>query len=158
MQEKVNLSSPWILYYRKIEALFKKDPAVEVKINEDTNMIWLYVDGTEKADALTQLLPAERTFGNVTVKVMIIPTNLNDPSKLPLFQKAFEGNPALAYTQAGSGSIFDLNYVVFKCEVVQYHSDNIGGVDGLTSTLYEDIARDVFEDAQGIYFCTEPAE
>lgn len=157
MNEKVNLSSPWILFFREIEALFKEDPAVKVDYDEDTKNIKLYVEGAEKADALAQLLPAERTFGNVTVKVAVIPANLGEPSKLQLFQKAFEGNPALAYIHK-SGGIFDFDYVVFKAKVVQYESDNTGDVNGMTSTLYQDIAKDIFEDVPGIFFCTELAE
>ena len=158
MNEKVNLSSPWILFFREIEALFKEDPAVKVDYDEDAKTIKLYVEGAEKADSLAQLLPAERTFGNVTVKVAVIPANLGEPSKLQLFQKAFEGNPALAFIQGGSRGVFDFNYVVFKSKVVQFKSDDIGDVNGMTSTLYQDIAKDVFEDAPGIYFCTEIAE
>ena len=152
---KANVSSPWVLFFRKIEALFAEDPSVRVKYNAGTQTIQLYVTGPEKADAVTQLLPTERTFGNVTVKVEVIPSNLSEPSKLTLFKKAFDGNPALAYIKADGDSFFDLNYVVFRSKVVQYRSDNIGDVNGLTSTLYQDIAREVFEDANGIFFCTE---
>ena len=158
MRKFINLSAPWILFYREIEALFKEDPAVRVEYDEADQTIRLYVEGEEKADALAQLLPTVRTFGNVVVKVTVIPANLKSPSKLQLFQKAFEGNPALAFIQGGSSGVFDLNYVVFKSKVVQFKSDDIGDVNGLTSTLYQNIAKDLFEDVPGIYFCTEIAE
>lgn len=116
------------------------------------------MEGEEKADALAQLLPTVRTFGDVVVKVAVIPANLKGPSKLQLFQKAFEGNPALAFIQGGSSGVFDLNYVVFKSKVVQFKSDDVGDVNGLTSTLYQNIAKDLFEDVPGIFFCTEIAE
>ena len=158
MRKFINLSAPWVLFYREIEALFKEDPAVRVEYDEANQTIRLYVEGEEKADALAQLLPTVRTFGNVVVKVAVIPANLKGPSKLLLFQKAFEGNPALAFIQGGSSGVFDLNYVVFKSKVVQFKSDDIGDVNGLTSTLYQDIAKDLFEDVPGIFFCTEIAE
>ena len=161
MKETVNISSPWILYYREIEALFKEDPAVRVEYDGTTQTVKLYVEGTEKADALAQLLPAERTFGNVTVKVAVYPSNVGNPSKLQLFQKAFKGNPAFAFIQEGGSdafNVFDLNYVVFTCKVVQFFSDDLGDLNGLRSTLYQDIAKDIFEDVPGIFFCTEPAE
>lgn len=157
MEENVKLSSPWVLFYREIEALFKEDPAVKVEYDDETRTIKLFVEGAEKADALSQLLPTEKTFGNITVKVSVVPANLGTPSKLQLFQKAFESNPALAYIHESEG-IFDFNYVVFKAKVVQYKSDNAGDVNKLTSTLYQDIAKDVFEDMPGIFFCTEIAE
>ena len=155
---KTRLSSPWVLFYRKIEAFFREDRSVRVKYDSGTQTIKVFVTGQEKADALTQLLPTERTFGSVTVKVEVIPANLESPSKLVLFQKAFDGNPALAYIKAGGDSVFDLNYVVFRGRVVQYRSDDIGDVNGLTSTLYQDLARDIFEDAEGIFFCTEAVQ
>lgn len=155
--KNVKLSPPWIVFYEEIEALFREDPAVKVDYDGDTNEIKLYVEGAEKADALTQLLPAEKTFGNITVKVTVIPANMEGPSRLQLFQKAFEGNPAFVYIHESSG-IFDFDYVVFKAKVVQYESDNTGDLNGLTSTLYQDIAKDVFEDVSGVFFCTEPVE
>lgn len=158
MRKFINLSAPWVLFYREIEALFKEDPAVRVEYDEANQTIRLYVEGEEKADALAQLLPTVRTFGDVVVKVVVIPANLKGPSKLQLFQKAFEGNPALAFIQGGSSGVFDLNYVVFKSKVVQFKSDDIGDVNGLTSTLYQNIAKDLFEDVRGIFFCTEIAE
>ena len=33
-KEKVSLSSPWVLYYRKLQAFFEQDPDVEVKLEE----------------------------------------------------------------------------------------------------------------------------
>lgn len=158
MRKFINLSAPWVLFYREIEALFKEDPAVKVEYDEANQTIRLYVEGEEKADALAQLLPTVRTFGDVVVKVAVIPANLKGPSKLQLFQKAFEGNPALAFIQGCSSGVFDLNYVVFKSKVVQFKSDDIGDVNGLTSTLYQNIAKDLFEDVRGIFFCTEIAE
>ena len=156
IMENAKLAPPWIVFYEEIKALFREDPAVKVDYDEDTKAIRLYVEGAEKADALAQLLPTEKVFGNITVKVSVIPANLKSPSRLQLFQKAFEGNPAFAYIHESSG-VFDFNYVVFKAKVVQYESDNTGDLNGLTSTLYQDIAKDLF-DVPGVFFCTEPVK
>lgn len=152
---EAKLVSPWVLFCRKIEALFAEDPAVRVRYRASTQVIEVNVSGKEKADALKQLLPKKKTFGNVTVHIDVISSNLDSPSKLGLFRKAFDGNKALAYIREGGESVFDLNYIVFRGTVVQYRSDDIGDVNGLTSTLYQDLAKDIFEDAPGIYFCTE---
>ena len=157
MDDKIKLSSPWVRFYREIEALFKEDPEVEVRYVEEAQIIKLYVEGEEKAEAIAQLLLPQRTFGDVTVKVMVIPANLRASYMLDMFQKAFEGNPALTAIHP-SGGIFDFNYVVFKAKVVQFRSDDIGDMNGLTSTLYQDIAKDIFVDHPGIFFCTEPVE
>lgn len=152
----LDLSSPWIMFYRELEALFKEDPTVRPQYDEAEfgRTIRLYVDDPEKAEALSKLLPSEKTFGNVTVRIIVVPANTEVESLLNLFRKAFKGNPALACIHEASG-VFDFNYVVFQAKVVQFESDNIGDINGLTSTLYQDIAKDVFEDVSGIFFCTE---
>ena len=153
---KLGLSSPWVNFYREIEALFAKDPEVKVVFNEDDNDIKLYVDNLAKADALAQLLPVERTFGNVTVTVTVVPANKESASKIQLFRTAFEGNEAFSYTATAEGIYTNpISYVVFENEVVQYWNDDLSDINGLCSTLYQDIATNVFENHEGIYFCTD---
>jgi hypothetical protein len=48
-----------------------------------------------------------------------------------------------------------ITYVIFKKEVVQYYDDNLGDAHGNRTTLYEQIANQIFEDREGIYFCTD---
>lgn len=151
-----DLSAPWVMFYREIKALFEDDPAIRVEYNEDEYIIKLYVEGIEKADALTQLLPATKTFGNVSIQVQVIPANMQSGSNLELFQKAFEGNPAFSHTQVGGSYLTSLfSYVVFQKKVVQFFGDNLADANGLKSTLYQEIAKDVFGDIPGIYFCTD---
>ena len=147
-----------MIFYKEIDALFKEDPDVKVEYDKDANTIKLYVEDAEKADALAQLLPPEKTFGNITVRIMVIPANVSSPSKLQLFQKAFEGNPAFVSAQTAKDGLYELAYIVFQCKVVQFFSDDLGDLNGLKSTLYQDIAKDVFENVPGIFYCTEPAE
>lgn len=155
METNTKLSAPWITYYHEIEALFKNDPSVTTEFDEGDNVVKLYVEDEEKADALTELLPAEKTFGNVTLNVKVIPTNRLGATKASLFRKAFEGNAAFAFTQTFTGILSNpLTYVVFKKEVVQFWNDDLGDLNGLESTLYEDIARNVFGDVDGVCFCT----
>lgn len=149
------LVSPWVDYYRQLEALFGDDPDIMINYKEDDNIITLWVDGMEKADALAQLLPTEKTFGNVTIRIEVVPAN-TEPSKLELFRRAFEGNPAYSYALSIGGiASNDFNYLVFRNKVVQYPADNLNDINGNKSTLYENIARDVFDDPEGIMFCTD---
>ena len=166
MSEKRKLSSPWVRFYKEIEALFGKDPDIRIEtdetvncLEEETYVIRMYVAAPEKAEALTQLLPAEKKFGSVEVKLQVIPANAQYTMKLQLFQDALRGNPVFAYTAASGDAgcdVFDIGYVAFKPEVVQYFVDDLGSLGGLCTTLYQEIAKDVFEDVPGIYFCTEP--
>lgn len=156
---KLGLSSPWVNFYRELEALFAKDPEVKVVYDEEKNDVKLYVDNLAKADALAQLLPVERTFGNITITVTVIPANKEGASKIQLFRTAFEGNGAFNYTASAEGIFTNpIHYVVFANEVVQYFNDDLSDAHGVRSTLYQDIAEDVFENHESVYFCTNIPE
>lgn len=153
--KNLNLSSPWVVFYREIEKMFEKDNAIKIILDEDNHIIKLYVEGTDKAMALSRLLPTEKTFGNITVKVQVIPANNEDPTDEELFKMAFEGNNALAFVANGNNEITRGDtYVVFSKEVVQYYNDSLSDLNGICSTLYQDIAKDIFGTKTGLHFCT----
>ena len=123
--------------------------------------IHLYVDKQRKADALATLIPATVTFGNITLQINIVPANgaLSTTTGLTnaqLFENALEGNGAFAFVKWITG-IFsnNLTYVVFKNKVVQYFNDNLGDVYGNCNTLYQDIAKNIFGEIEGVYYCTD---
>lgn len=156
----LKLSSPWVVYYRKLNAFFTYDNEVNVVFDEEILSIKIYVNNDKKAVALSQLLPTEKKFGNVTLHITIIPANnalsLSDGIKETLYADAFEGNPVLSYTRTFKGLYNnDMTYIVFKNEVVQFYTDDLGDINGLESTLYELIAEDVFEKIDGVYYCTD---
>lgn len=155
----LKLSAPWVVYYREIEALFGTDPEITITIDEENYSVKLYVNNDEKAEALDKLLPTERTYGNVTVRTAVIPSNPLLEKKTSLFQTAFEGNPVFAFTKTNEGVFtIPLSYVVFKNRVVQFFADNLQDVNGNISTLYETIAKDVFGETDGLCFCTDTEE
>ncbi len=151
----MKLSAPWVNFYRELEALFAQDPEVRVVYEEETNEVKLFVENARKADALAQLLPAEKAFGNVTLKIAVIPANDEGVSKAELIAEAFDGNPALSYIQHVDAVIGSFDYAVFENKVVQYFNDDLSDLNGLKSTLYQDIAKDVFGEDAGVFFCTE---
>ena len=157
----LNLSSPWVIYYREVQALFAEDPSVHVVYDEWENHIKLYVDKGDKAEALELLLPKEKMFGDVTVKLSIIPANnadglFGDFNTGELYSIAFYGNSAYAFSKTITGVFTNnLTYVVFKKKVVQYYNDSLGDIYGQCSTLYQDIAKDVFGESEGLFFCTD---
>lgn len=156
----VKLSPPWAEFYQEINALFGDDPAINVSYDEEQYVVTLRVEDQNKADALEALLPKERTFGNVTVKVQVIPANRTQSSRLSLYQRAFEGNPVFsnAVSVPSSMAAFGAEYLVFKKKVVQYFVDDLGDVNGLRSTLYQEIAKDVFGEDAGVFFSTDCEE
>ena len=152
----MNLTAPWIVFCREIEALFNNDKDIVLKFDEESKEIKLFVKGEAKANALTKILPMTRTFGNVTVTVSVIPSNQGKTTTIRDFEVAFEGNPALAYTKEVErvvGGSHD--YIVFQNKVVQFFNDDISDINGYKSTLYQDIAKDVFGEINNISFCTE---
>lgn len=156
-KEKVNLSSPWVIYYRKLESFFELDPDVEVileGVEEYQPVIRLYVDNTRKADALQELLPNEKKFGNVKVPIIVIPSN-NTSSKLDLLKVALEGNEAVVDIETVPTVFDDITYIIFEKEVVQYFADDLGDLHGINSTLYQDLAKEIFGESSNIHFCTD---
>lgn len=156
---KLNLSSPWVIYYKEVNVFFEKDPDVKVLYDDDKNEIKLYVSDSDKAKALSELFPVEKAFGEVKLKITIIPANGASfgfrASNFPTIQAAFKNNPIVDKIETVSGLFgYDLHYVLFKKEVVQYFTDNLGDYNGYRSTLYENIARDIFGDTVGVFFCT----
>lgn len=48
-----------------------------------------------------------------------------------------------------------MTFIVFQNKVVQYWNDDLGDINGNCSTLYQTVAKDVFGDVEGIFFCTD---
>ena len=147
--------SPWVIYYRQIEAMFKKDPEVKVEYDDSNYTIKLLVNNNVKAEALRKILPAKKVFGNVEVSVIVIPANGVD-SHVKYIENAFKGNEAFSHTTtAGIYTSNPITYCSFKKEVVQYAADDLGSETGLASTLYQDIAKEIFDNMDGVFFCTD---
>lgn len=157
MTNHVKLSAPWTTFYREVEALFGEDPDIKIVFDENDLVIRLLVEDPDKADALTQLLPTEKNFGNVTVSLSVIPANKDvAPSKISLIKRAFHGNPAYHYSASAEGIFSNpIHYVVFANKVVQFFNDDLGDVNGNCSTLYQEIAKDVLGEGEGICYCTD---
>ena len=156
---RLKLSPPWDEYYRKINALFELDPDVRVLYDDEDYIIKLFVDNSEKATAIQNLLPATVPMGNITLKIEVIPANGfgAEIEKIEdILRTAFAWNPIVSniVVTSGMGS-FNAIYVVFVKKVVQYFNDNLTDIHGFRSTLYEDIAREIFSLGTGVYFCTD---
>ena len=152
----VKILSPWATYAHQIEAFFKKDDDVIVVYDNDIPKVSLYVRDEKKANALTRLLPVTKSFGNVDLKITVIPAN-KLMSNVDLFADALEGNEAFSRIVTVEDAFMSnpINYVLFEKEVVQYPTDDLGDANGLRSTLYQDMAKELFGEHKGIFFCTE---
>lgn len=155
---KTGMYSPWVVFVNQIKALFANDPDVDVEYHSDEQTINLYVADSDKADALMKIMPMSKKFGNITVYVRVIPANDNNGEYLAkCFETAFYGNDAFSHLTTVKDAFMSnpLSYCVFKKEVVQYPNDNIFDEHGVCSTLYQDLAHDIFGDVHGVFFCTD---
>lgn len=159
---RLKISPPWVTYVNKLQALFDGDPLIAFNIDYENMRVVLAGNNADKNAALLKLLPTEKKFGNVTLSIEVDGpvSNLAFPTPKSLFDTAFSGNPAYAYSicPADEGYyFFSLTYVVFKNCVVQFFNDNLNDCHGLISTLYQDIAAEIFEDANlhNVYYNTD---
>jgi len=51
-----------------------------------------------------------------------------------------------------------ITYVVFKPEIIQYYTDSLADARGICSTLNQEIAKDIFGEIPGVFFCTDLVE
>jgi hypothetical protein len=143
-----------------MKALFGQDPEIHIDFNDEDDELIMRVDNPTKAAALEELLPDAVEFGDVVLYITVVPGNATY-TKADLFRIAFTGNPAFSFMETVNDETFSFpaNYCVFKNEVVQFPADDLSSYYGVKSTLYEDIAEEVFDDMHdGIYFCTDLPE
>lgn len=166
---KVNLIAPWNEYYEELVAFFAEDPEVTILYDEEAKNIKVLVRGQNKAEALTYLLNSEVDFGEVKLLITVVPANevkkdikqffknANDGEDYKLeYRHALNGNELFSYTRTIENVMgFNAVFVVFQKKVVQYYNDNLGDLNGMKSTLAEEIARDIFVPHNGVFFCTD---
>ena len=161
---KFTLEAPWYTFRKKVNALFEQDPDItvgEIIESEDEKVDFLFdieVRNHEKFLALDRVFPKVKTFGNVTLGIVLYDEeNANGADdRVELYRTIFDGNPivkdvreAMDHTGTRHG------FVRFQPEVVQFFDDDISDFNGNWSGLAQDIAREVFADEMaGIHFCT----
>ena len=161
---KLNLSAPWVDYYDQVSALLGSDPLISVFLDEELYKLKIYVDDEIKASALDELLPNEKQWGEITLTIEVIPSNKEKVGLTFAHQGEFTDEELFAYVFAGNPLFkknihlefpFDITYVVFKKQIVQYYNDNLSDPHGITSTLAQNIAKEIFETPAGVFYCTD---
>lgn len=150
----IKLSAPWDEYYRKVEAMFKYDNEVHVVYYPEEYKIKVYVENQAKAEVLSLMLKPDVIFGEIALLIEVVPPNTILRSAGEAYEEAFKNNVAVEEVRVSTG-VFKATYIIFNKEVVQYFNDNMGSLYGLKSTLYEDIAREIFNDIPGVFYCTD---
>lgn len=154
---RLKLSPPWITYVNEIIALFDGDPEIAINFDNSVPSLVIATNNGDKAAALRKLLPEEKIFGKVVLRISVDgPTpNRAFVTNVELMEAAFSKNPAFSFVQAIDGIVVAFTYVVFKNTVVQFFNDNLDDIHGIVSTLYENIARDVFMEIPSVVYNTD---
>lgn len=75
---------------------------------------------------------------------------------IEMIKAALDGNGAVAQFYPIEGIFINkLLYVAFQKEVVQFFNDDISDIRGMCSTLYANIANEIFGRLNGVLFCTD---
>lgn len=141
--KKFDKSAPWYVHVHKLEQLFMSDEDVQVTFDEDSMTASLLVRGTDKADALERIVAHEVGCGNVTLKVVVVPDNDEEPTVEELLQRAFSGNELFSGTAVEELYGGTATYALFAPETVQFWCDNIGSCYGVETMTAKDVARAV---------------
>lgn len=160
---RLKILPPWTILIRKMEALLDGDPqiAFNVDFSGEHPAVILSCNNGDKVSALQLILPEKISFGNVVLKIVIdgTPSNIAFRSKVELFDTAFKGNPAYAYSVCPAEEGYQwigTTYVVFNNCVVQFAADNLNDCHGIISTLYQDIADEILigPATEGVFYNT----
>lgn len=149
--------------------MFRDDPDTTVVYENAVPKVIVTVNGTNKATAIAALLPTEKKIGNVTLYVEVTTSDgsplgeVSAPAeKAELFETAFKNNPAFSFTRCVDYAFITnkITYVVFANRVVQFFNDNLNDNFGNISTLYQEIAKDIFDPdiTNGVFYSTDIAK
>lgn len=161
---RLKLAPPWITYINKLQALFDGDPQIAFNVDWLAPSVTIACNNGLKNAGLLLLLPDEKSWGNITMPIRIDGPVANKTFTSPkeLFKTVFSGNPAFAdcISPVEDGYFYiGFCYVIFKNCVVQFFNDNLNDAHGLLSTLYQDIADEIFADASyninSVRYCTD---
>lgn len=169
-QIRMKLSPPWVTTVNMINAMFGEDKDINIIYNEDLQTVKIYVNNTDKANALGLILAWSITYGNITLNIHVVPPNEEKKVKeidwhntQLVYETAFKDNPVFSFAKTIQGLFNNkITYIVFKNKVVQFFNDDLNDIYGNMTTLYEDIAKELFKDDglvnKGVCFCTDLPE
>ena len=149
-EKKVGISAPWWTTYKKIKAIFEKDPEIEVSElvegdaegNNGYYFVTLSSDNKAKLEAIANLIKDEFKYGNVTLTVQYYYSG-SEEIDLSTFDTAFKGNPLYVQSyDAGMG----FTYAIFAKEIIQFFNDDLTDAYGNYNAIAADVISDLLVD------------
>ena len=157
MSKKIGLSSPIVVYVKKLQTFFAEDPDICVEYDEnDPDSVNITVGDPEKFYALSSVMESEVEFGNLHLSIYIWPADLSEDDKTEMFKKLFKDSSIVSSIDEikSEGTSNKFTYISFRNQVVKYWADNLGNPHGNAFTLFETVANDIFENHDGVFFTT----
>lgn len=151
------MMSPWDEYVQAAKSLFEDDPDVVVEdatlLESGDYRVVVRVHGDDKAESISELMPTELTYGNVTLYIDVVPDNEAELTVADHIRRAFAGNPLYIDVVEPTTSLttFGAVYVLFMPSCVQYYSDNLGSPYGAITVAVEEVARKVLNLPDGVF-------
>lgn len=165
--KKLKMSPPWDGYMNMLASFFKGDTRVRVGSCDGRRVGTIEVFDGDMYQALEQVLNKKLRFGNVVLRIDIVPANclrgkgdvLNikerDYTDLAALKVVLSKNPAFAKIISRKTELGNFVFCMFKPVVLMWYNDNLGSPYKQTTSVYEDAALHVFKDC-GVSFATEP--
>lgn len=159
-EQNVKLSPPWDGHMSMLASFFAGDGRVKVGYCDDTRTGTIEVLDSRMYDALSQVLRTSIRFGNVTLKLNLVPKF--EPKVCPkmtdleALKVVLAQNPAFSKVKVQKAAAGAFVFVLFKPVVLQWYNDNLGNPWKLTTSTHELQADRVFKRGLGVSFTTEP--
>jgi len=161
MNPYVVMQSPWVNWSSSVRELFKHDPdIVNMTWSDDTLELHIYVKDAVKRLAIQELLPSEKHFDKVVVKVFVELANRRGGEEyIPeVIEAAFKGNPLYCWKHTWDdeeATNCPFTWVEFAKEILQYPSDDLSALYGDRTVLPATLAEEILGDrVKYIYFDT----
>lgn len=160
--ENVKLSPPWWSLHRQISAMFEGDPDVSVgelaEVSGSKKSCIILVNKRDKAAAMKAMLQTEVQISGVTVSIAVLGPDEDaieaaNGSDAQILTALLTGNPRFVGITTVHRFMAEMEYCIFKKEVVQFWNDDAASYKDVSTMLAEDIARHIFRETQ-VCFCT----
>jgi hypothetical protein len=149
-EKKAGLSAPWWTTYKKIKAIFEKDPEIEVSDlvegENGQNFVTLTSANKAKLEAIASLVKDEFKYGNVTLTVQYYYSG-SEEVDLSTFDTAFKGNPIYVRSYDAGMGFF---YAIFAKEIIQFYNDDLTDAYGNYNAVAADVVSDILVDGISI--------
>lgn len=141
---------PWYDYVKKIELFFKKDPDIYIEFNCASYVLDIYTNNQFKAAALQYFLPTCVDFETVEIDININ-SLINEKTYNPEYITPYGHLSLLAqdnpiFVSVNLNDFTNIVEVIFSATIIHYGENK--------STLYENIAREIFHPDNTIIYTT----